>query len=49
MHWGALAETLSQDIKAYVGVSVSTDIVEPGDVPRSSGKAQRVIDQRGNR
>ena len=45
---GALAEELQHDIKAYVGVSVLTDVVEPGDVPRSSGKAQRVIDQRGD-
>jgi phenylacetate-CoA ligase len=44
----AVAEALQHDIKAYVGVSVLTDIVEPGGVPRSSGKALRVIDQRDN-
>jgi len=47
-HCGALADELQHDIKAYVGVSVLADIVAPGGVPRSSGKAQRVIDQRGN-
>ena len=42
----ALAQALTQDIRAYVGISVSAAVVEPGTVPRSQGKAIRVIDQR---
>lgn len=42
----AAVEALHHDIKAYVGVNVVMDIVEPGGMPRSSGKALRVIDQR---
>ena len=42
----AATEALHHDIKAYVGINVVMDIVEPGGMPRSSGKALRVIDQR---
>lgn len=44
----ALAKALRHDIRAYVGVSVAAEVVEPGDVPRSQGKAIRVVDQRDN-
>ncbi len=42
----ALAEALRHDIRAYVGVSVAAEVVAPGGVPRSQGKALRVVDQR---
>ena len=41
-----IADVLHHDIRAYVGVNVLLDIVQPGGVPHSGGKAQRVIDQR---
>ncbi len=41
-----IASQLKKDIKDYVGVSVKIHVGEPGDVPRSEGKAVRVIDER---
>lgn len=41
------AEKLRARIKTMVGVSADVDIVEPGAVPRSEGKAKRVYDLRG--
>ena len=37
---------LIDDVKAYVGISVSVSIGEPGSIERSAGKARRVIDKR---
>jgi phenylacetate-CoA ligase len=42
-----LADRLRALVKENVGVSVSCDVVEPGGVERSQGKAQRVVDRRG--
>jgi len=41
-----LAARLGALIKVNVGVSVTCDVVEPGTLVRSEGKAQRVLDQR---
>lgn len=41
-----LANQLREGIKDYVGVSALVDVCEPGGVPRSEGKAVRVIDER---
>lgn len=41
-----LAKELQHHIKSIVGVSTRIEIVEPGSVPRSEGKAKRVIDHR---
>ena len=41
-----LAKQLREGIKDYVGVSALVDVCEPGGVPRSEGKAVRVIDER---
>ncbi|GAA6153679.1 phenylacetate--CoA ligase PaaK [Pseudoteredinibacter isoporae] len=41
-----LAKELQHHIKSIVGVSTRIEIVEPGSVPRSEGKAKRVIDRR---
>jgi phenylacetate-CoA ligase len=42
-----LSRRLCALVKDNVGVSVSCDVVEPGGIARSQGKAQRVVDQRG--
>lgn len=41
-----LRRALTRHIKENVGVSATIAIAEPGDVPRSQGKAVRVIDRR---
>ena len=43
---GGLGEQLSHLIKTNVGISAQVHVGEPGSVPRSMGKAQRVIDNR---
>ncbi len=42
-----LGAALCRLVKEEVGVSVSCDVVGEGEVGRSEGKAQRVVDQRG--
>lgn len=42
----ALAQELKNYIKTMTGVSTAIDIVEPGGVARSAGKAQRIRDLR---
>jgi phenylacetate-CoA ligase len=37
---------LKKQIKDYVGVTAIIELREPGEVPRSEGKAVRVIDER---
>jgi phenylacetate-CoA ligase len=37
---------LARLVKETVGMTVSVDVVEPGQVERSAGKAQRVVDLR---
>lgn len=39
----AAADELARLIKTNVGVSAAISVVDPGDVPRSQGKAQRVV------
>jgi len=41
-----VAATLKNRVKSYVGVSAGVKVHEPGGIPRSEGKAQRVIDKR---
>ncbi len=41
-----IAADLKNDIKDFVGVSANIEVCEPGSVPRSEGKAVRVIDER---
>lgn len=41
-----IATELTQKIKTFIGISVSVDVAEPGKLPRSEGKAIRVIDNR---
>jgi len=42
----AVERDVERSIKGYIGVSVKVRVVEPGAVPRSQGKAVRVIDKR---
>ncbi|MDP9436188.1 MAG: phenylacetate--CoA ligase [Actinomycetota bacterium] len=42
----ALSDRLCALVKENVGVTVACDVVEPGTVQRSEGKAQRVLDLR---
>jgi phenylacetate-CoA ligase len=41
-----LRQTLEKDLKEGLGVRVAVEVVEPGSVPRSEGKAVRVVDRR---
>ena len=43
---GIWSELLSQKIKGYVGVSATIKIAAPDTLPRSEGKAKRVLDRR---
>lgn len=42
----SLKQQLQRDIKSVTGISSRIDIVGPGQLPRSEGKAQRVLDLR---
>jgi phenylacetate-CoA ligase len=42
----ALAKRIESRIKDYLSVSVKVRLVEPRSIPRSEGKAQRVVDKR---
>ena len=42
----AVAQRLGQQIKDRIGVTARIDVVEPGGVERSQGKARRVVDKR---
>jgi len=41
-----MADQLQHQVKSYVGVSIDVEVVPPGAVERSQGKAKRVIDKR---
>jgi phenylacetate-CoA ligase len=41
-----LAKKAEHLIKAYVGISATVRVLEPGTIERSQGKAKRVIDRR---
>jgi len=43
---GAQTEELQKLIKSYVGISCDVTLHEVGGIPRSEGKAKRVIDRR---
>lgn len=40
------AGQLRQRIKSYIGISASVRVHQPGGIPRSEGKAKRVVDKR---
>ena len=39
-----LADRVQHAIREQIGVSVDVDVLAPGEIPRSEGKAVRVID-----
>jgi len=41
-----LADTVRRAIREQIGVSIGVQLLAPGEVPRSEGKAVRVIDRR---
>jgi len=41
-----IRKKLSHHIKSYIGISTNIEVLEPGAIPRSQGKAQRVTDIR---
>ena len=43
---GLLGERLEGLLRDHTGVRVAVEVLEPGEVPRSEGKAVRVVDQR---
>jgi phenylacetate-CoA ligase len=43
----ATAQALAAAVKGTVGISIDVMVHPPGGVPRSEGKAQRVLDKRG--
>ena len=44
-----LQQEVSAALKAALSVGIKVRLVEPKSIPRSEGKAKRVIDLRGNR
>jgi phenylacetate-CoA ligase len=43
---GAAAKDLKHHIKSYIGISTKVNVVAPGTIERSLGKAKRVVDLR---
>ena len=41
-----VADRLCMSIKEFIGISARINVLPEGAVPRSAGKAQRVIDNR---
>jgi phenylacetate-CoA ligase len=41
----AAASHLKQRVKSYVGISAAVRVHQPGGIPRSEGKAQRIVDK----
>ena len=44
--YAGLAQRLRQLVKDRVGVTVACDVLAPEQLPRSQGKAQRLVDNR---
>jgi phenylacetate-CoA ligase len=42
----SLRQTLEKNLKEGTGVRITVTVLEPGSVPRSEGKAVRVVDRR---
>ncbi|HHH77663.1 MAG TPA: phenylacetate--CoA ligase, partial [Thermoplasmatales archaeon] len=42
---GRLAEAVGEEIYAMLNIHVPVDIVEPNSLPRSVGKAKRVVEE----
>ena len=46
IHTNQLAQELMKRIKTMIGISVTVEVVTEATLPRSEGKAKRVIDMR---
>jgi phenylacetate-CoA ligase len=42
----ALAEGARRALRHHIGVGIAVEVLAPGEVPRSEGKAVRVLDRR---
>jgi phenylacetate-CoA ligase len=42
----SLKKNVSKELKGVLNIAANVDLVEPGTIPRSEGKAKRVIDNR---
>jgi phenylacetate-CoA ligase len=42
----ACAANLAHEIKSYIGITASVRVVDIGDIERSIGKANRILDMR---
>jgi len=42
----SLKKKVAKELKSVLNISAGVELVEPGTIPRSMGKAQRVIDNR---
>jgi phenylacetate-coenzyme A ligase PaaK-like adenylate-forming protein len=42
----ALKKRVAKELKGMLNIAADVDLVEPGTIPRSMGKAQRLIDKR---
>jgi phenylacetate-CoA ligase len=43
---GELAARVEFALRDHIGVGIAVELLEPGEVPRSEGKAVRVVDRR---
>jgi phenylacetate-CoA ligase len=43
----ALGPTVETLLREHIGIRIAVEVLEPGAVPRSEGKAVRVVDRRG--
>jgi phenylacetate-CoA ligase len=46
VHRGELAKRVERALHDQIGVGIAVELLEPGEVPRSEGKAVRVVDRR---
>jgi phenylacetate-CoA ligase len=42
----ALSARIAHALRERTGIGIAVDLLEPGEVPRSEGKAVRVVDHR---
>ncbi len=45
-NYSKIAESAKERIKSLVGISCEVEIKKPGEMPRTEGKSQRVLDLR---
>ena len=45
-NYESMVKKLNHKIKTFIGISVQIELKQPNELPRSQGKAQRVVDKR---